>query len=197
MPGLFHVLAAFLVVLAVFHLSEALLIALIDRRSLAWGSFLISRPYCVAMSLAIAEFLVEARLFPSWKAPGVFALVGAALICAGEALRKTAILVAGRSFTHQIAATKSAEHRLVTRGVYAWCRHPAYLGWSVWCIGTQLLLANPICTIAFAVLAWRFFADRIAYEEQLLKRFFGDEFRAYQARVPVGLPLIGRRLNSQ
>ncbi len=30
-------------------------------------------------------------------------------------------------------------------------RHPGYLGWLVWAVGTQILLANPICTIAFAV----------------------------------------------
>lgn len=29
-------------------------------------------------------------------------------------------------------------------------RHPGYLGWYVWCIGTQLLLVNPLSCIAFA-----------------------------------------------
>lgn len=39
---------------------------------------------------------------------------------------------------------------LVTRGVYRLCRHPGYLGWYAWAVGTQLLLCNPICTPAFA-----------------------------------------------
>ena len=31
-----------------------------------------------------------------------------------------------------------------------WVRHPGYMGWAIWAVGTQLLLANPACTLAFA-----------------------------------------------
>lgn len=189
-------LAAFLAVLAVFHLSEALLVALVNRRRPSWGSLLFSSPYCMAMSLAIAEFLIEAWLFPTWKLPGAVAAAGAVLILAGELLRKAAIVTAGKSFTHQIAKVKSADHRLVTWGVYAWCRHPAYLGWSLWCIGTQLLLVNPLCAVTFGFLVWRFFAVRIPYEERLLEEFFRDDYAGYQSRVPAGLPLICGRVRS-
>lgn len=34
--------------------------------------------------------------------------------------------------------------------VYAIVRHPAYLGFLVWAIGTQVALGNPLCTVAFA-----------------------------------------------
>ena len=30
-------------------------------------------------------------------------------------------------------------------------RHPGYLGFLMWCIGTQLLLVNPVSCITFAV----------------------------------------------
>lgn len=30
-------------------------------------------------------------------------------------------------------------------------RHPGYLGWLLWAVGTQVLLCNPVTTIAFAV----------------------------------------------
>lgn len=187
------VLIAFLAVLTVFHLSEALLVALVHRRAPSWDGLLISLPYCAAMSLACAEYLVEAWLIPSWKVPGAVAAAGAALIVAGEGLRKAAILTAGSSFSHAIARARSADHRLVTCGVYAWCRHPAYLGWFLWCVGTQLLLVNPLCAVAFGLMAWKFFAARVPYEERLLEKFFPNEYESYQARVPSGLPLIGRR----
>ena len=29
-------------------------------------------------------------------------------------------------------------------------RHPGYLGWFVWAVAGQLLLANPVCAVAFA-----------------------------------------------
>lgn len=31
-------------------------------------------------------------------------------------------------------------------------RHPGYLGWCVWAVATQLLLANPLCTLLFCFL---------------------------------------------
>lgn len=31
-------------------------------------------------------------------------------------------------------------------------RHPGYLGWMLWAIGTQLVLVNPICLIAFTII---------------------------------------------
>ena len=30
-----------------------------------------------------------------------------------------------------------------------WIRHPAYCGWLIWSVGTQVLLVNPICAVIF------------------------------------------------
>jgi uncharacterized membrane protein len=35
---------------------------------------------------------------------------------------------------------------------YRYVRHPGYLGWFIWAVGTQVLLANPVCTLLFAQL---------------------------------------------
>lgn len=77
---------------------------------------------------------------------------GLALLLCGEALRKAAMVTAGRSFTHAVAVKKRDVHDLVTRGVYRWARHPGYLGWLLWAVGTQLLLANPASVVLFAAL---------------------------------------------
>lgn len=42
-------------------------------------------------------------------------------------------------------------------------RHPSYLGFFIWSIGTQVLLVNPICTVGYAIVTWRYFAQRIRY----------------------------------
>src|SRR4051812_31669288 len=47
-------------------------------------------------------------------------------------------------------------------------RHPSYVGWFYWSVGTQLLLCNPLCTVLYGLAAWAFFKDRIPYEEALL-----------------------------
>jgi len=54
----------------------------------------------------------------------------------------------------------------------------------------QIILCNPICAIAYAYVAWRFFNQRIMDEEKYLITFFGVDYVRYQQRVPVGLPYI-------
>ena len=31
-------------------------------------------------------------------------------------------------------------------------RHPGYAGWLLWVVGTQALLANPLCLVAFPIM---------------------------------------------
>lgn len=45
-------------------------------------------------------------------------------------------------------------------------RHPSYFGFFIWSIGTQVLLINPVCTVGYTVVTWRFFRDRIPYPFQ-------------------------------
>ncbi len=97
---------------------------------------------------------------------------------------------AQHNFTHMIQLRKRPEHTLVTSGVYAWVRHPGYVGWTIWAVGTQLLLCNPLCIPAFAAAAWRFFDRRIRAEERLLASFFGEAWQQYRARVRSGIPGI-------
>lgn len=48
------------------------------------------------------------------------------------------MITAGTSFTHLISYDKRRDHRLVTRGVYSLFRHPSYVGWFWWSVGTQV-----------------------------------------------------------
>lgn len=91
-----------------------------------------------------------------------------------------------------VAEKKSPKHTLVTEGVYRFIRHPGYAGWFYWSIGTQLVLGNPVCVVAFAVSTWMFFRDRIAYEEDLLSSegFFGQKYVDYKRATPTFIPFI-------
>lgn len=86
---------------------------------------------------------------------------------------------------------KARDHVLVTHGVYSWFRHPSYVGWFYWSVGTQLVLMNPVCVVAYAVASWFFFRERITIEEIMLLNFFGQQYCAYQQKVGTGLPFIG------
>ena len=59
-------------------------------------------------------------------------------------------------------------------------RHPSYAGWFMWSLGSQLILVNPICLLAYAYVSFSFFSERIYCEEFMLLKFFGNEYREYQ-----------------
>lgn len=65
-------------------------------------------------------------------------VVGLLLVLCGEALRKAAMLTAGSNFNHIVQNEKAQSHVLVTGGVYAYFRHPSYVGWFYWSTGTQV-----------------------------------------------------------
>ena len=122
--------------------------------------------------------------------------IGLALCLGGEALRKSAMITATSNFNHYIQHVRRQDHVLVTHGVYALCRHPSYVGWFYWSVGTQLLLGNPICAIGYLAASWSFFHGRVLEEEVTLLNFFGEQYSDYQRRVPSGLPFIrGYRLD--
>lgn len=73
--------------------------------------------------------------------------------------------------------------RLVTHGVFARSRNPIYLGDALILAALALAFGN---WLAFLLLPlFVVFIDRlqIAPEERALERLFGDEYRAYCARV--------------
>jgi protein-S-isoprenylcysteine O-methyltransferase len=57
-------------------------------------------------------------------------------------------------------------------------------------VGTQLVLCNPLCTVAYAWAAWSFFNDRIPYEEALLVEFYGLQYVNYAKNAVIGIPGI-------
>lgn len=107
-----------------------------------------------------------------------------------QVVRSLAMFQCGENFSHQIAVKKTKDHQLVTAGIYQYLRHPSYFGWFYWSIGTQIILCNPICTLAYAFVSWKFFKERISFEELTLVEFFGDSYREYKRRSHIGIPFI-------
>ncbi|XP_064154019.1 protein-S-isoprenylcysteine O-methyltransferase isoform X1 [Anguilla rostrata] len=185
--------------LSFFHYSEYLVTAIINPRSLSLDSFLLNHSveYTVAAVSSWVEFTVEKLLIPDLKQLRWLSFVGLLMVLFGEGLRKSAMLTAGSNFNHIVQNEKAQSHVLVTSGVYSCCRHPSYVGWFCWSVGTQVMLCNPVCVLAYALASWRFFRDRIEEEEISLIHFFGDEYVEYKRKVRSGLPFIqGIRVGS-
>ena len=186
-----------------------------------------STAYEAALITGILEFWLE-YFYPPYTSPTVFVItrlrvhpitfwIGFSLCLCGGLLRAIGEIQLGSNFAHQIEVRKSESHELVTTGLYAYVplpivtirddllcsifRHPAYTGWFYFSIGTQLILNNPLCTIAYTVAAWYFFYDRIPYEEGLLLNFFPDyyEYREHTFIFIPFIPKVGERkgLNTQ
>uniref|UniRef100_A0A8C0S549 Protein-S-isoprenylcysteine O-methyltransferase n=3 Tax=Caniformia TaxID=379584 RepID=A0A8C0S549_CANLF len=178
--------------LSLFHYSEYLVTAVNNPKSLSLDSFLLnhSLEYTVAALSSWIEFTLENIFWPELKQITWLSAMGLLMVVFGECLRKAAMFTAGSNFNHVVQNEKSETHTLVTSGVYAWFRHPSYVGWFYWSIGTQVMLCNPICGVGYALTVWRFFRDRTEEEEISLIHFFGEEYLEYKKRVPTGLPFI-------
>ncbi|XP_054297838.1 protein-S-isoprenylcysteine O-methyltransferase isoform X1 [Pongo pygmaeus] len=178
--------------LSLFHYSEYLVTAVNNPKSLSLDSFLLnhSLEYTVAALSSWLEFTLENIFWPELKQITWLSVTGLLMVIFGECLRKAAMFTAGSNFNHVVQNEKSDTHTLVTSGVYAWFRHPSYVGWFYWSIGTQVMLCNPICGVSYALTVWRFFRDRTEEEEISLIHFFGEEYLEYKKRVPTGLPFI-------
>jgi protein-S-isoprenylcysteine O-methyltransferase len=60
-------LLVFCCVLAFYHVSEFALAATYMHDQLGWHSWLVSKPYCIAMFGALMEYAVESRFLPGLK----------------------------------------------------------------------------------------------------------------------------------
>ncbi|KAJ1458121.1 isoprenylcysteine carboxyl methyltransferase putative [Pelagophyceae sp. CCMP2097] len=185
--------SAYAFALCFFHASEFLTTALFKPRDVSFDSWLLdhSLEYKLAALASALEFWIERYFFPTLKQtfPITMAL-GLCVVVLGNGVRMVAMWQCGENFSHVIMTSRDDKHKLVTDGVYAYLRHPAYFGWFWWSVGTQVLLSNPICFIGYFWASRAFFAHRIPYEEATLHHFYPVEYAAYVRRSRIGIPFI-------
>lgn len=181
-------LGLYMMAMGAFHFSEFHMIAAYNPSTLSFASFVLTSKYCIMTPITWVEYWLEYSYYPDIKAFGlVFSLGGVMLVVVGELLRKITIRTAGMSFSHIIAREKTQNHKLVTTGLFHWFRHPSYVGLMCWCVGTQMLLCNPITIIIIPLVLWRFFKKRVYEEEERLIAFYGQQYIEYKKRVGTGL----------
>ena len=84
------------------------------------------------------------------------------------------------------------QERLVTNGLYGLVRHPQYLGLFVALFGEGIVHWPTIFSVGLfpvILLAYTYLARK---EERQMIEKFGDEYRAYQRRVPMFIPRPGQ-----
>lgn len=80
---------------------------------------------------------------------------------------------------------------MASGGVYAWVRHPQYVGFVLVMFGFLLQWPTLLTLAMFPILVWMYV--RLArHEEREALAAFGADYEAYMARVPAFLPRWGR-----
>lgn len=188
----------FLFALSLFHFLEFWCTAERNTLVASIDSFLLTSnwpSYAVAHSAAFVECTIVSVFFPGrswapWGLGNVLLALGIAMVVVGQVVRSAAMLQAGASFNHHVQTKKADSHRLVTTGLYGVLRHPSYFGFFWWGLGTQLVLGNVACFVAYAGVLWMFFSTRIKHEEGKLVEFFHDDYVQYRKRVGTKMPFI-------
>lgn len=167
-------LFAFLASLSLFHFLEYWTTATYNATEARASSFLLfsnGAQYNTAQGLALLEILVSTFFFPQWQARYanfITIIVGLFLVLLGQGARTLAMATAGTNFNHTPQKIKRDGHELVKTGIYAYSRHPSYFAFFWWTIGTQLLVGNKCCAVAFFAILWNFFNNRIKCKSRVL-----------------------------
>ena len=143
-------------------------------------------PRWVAWSLLFAAPVIAVRVaYPEsvripWLPRPLVVAVGAALLAFGLPFCVAAIVTLARDFE---------AGRLFTKGAYGLCRHPIYGSWVVFNVPGMVLLADSWVGLLVPIPMYVALRILVRAEEDWLARTFGDEYRAYRARVPAVFPL--------
>ena len=121
--------------------------------------------------------------------PHVDALVwtGVVLCVAGLLVCIWARFALGRNWSGVV--TLKGEHELITRGPYAWVRHPIYTGLLTMAVGTAVVRGHLAGIIAMPFIFVSFWI-KLRYEEKVMSEKFPDEYAAYQQRVKRLIPFV-------
>jgi protein-S-isoprenylcysteine O-methyltransferase Ste14 len=153
-----------------------------DREERRTTDGLLDDPYGIAMQLAFLLLMCagawdyrspELR----WQPPGMYGVVGMAVLLLGVRLRQSAARALGRHFT--VVLSVLPDHELVSCGPYRWLRHPNYAGLLLIALGTGLMVRSPLF-LSGTLLVWLPLAVlRIRQEERVLYGRLGVRWTEY------------------
>jgi len=82
--------------------------------------------------------------------------------------------------------------KFLDSGVYSWVRHPMYLGILLFCL-LFFFASSSLLSMGVLLVFFIFYDKMAAYEEKSLTDILGEEYVAYQKRVPKWFPKLFSR----
>jgi protein-S-isoprenylcysteine O-methyltransferase Ste14 len=126
--------------------------------------------------------------FANYKLPSWTGWLGAIIFAAAIWLLWRSHADLGRSWTPTLGLRD--DHRLVTKGVFKYIRHPMYAAHILWGVATPLMLHNWIAGFAFLLLTTLQYLSRVGDEERMMLEQFGEEYRSYMERTGRIIPRL-------
>jgi protein-S-isoprenylcysteine O-methyltransferase Ste14 len=118
--------------------------------------------------------------FANYTLPEWAAWLGIAIFIASLYVFWRAHFDLGRNWSPTLQILEG--HKLVTKGIYAYIRHPMYASEWLWVFAQPLLLQNWIAGVGAALLFIPFYFGRVSGEEKMMLKQFGKEYEAYMHR---------------
>ena len=180
-----------IIVLIVFFLLLALVLVIVSR-AIIKKETIIGRPPIPVFYFILAKFLVLVnlvflllrgldagvdRLFIRVVYVDLFAL---ALLISGTIILFLSTVQLNKDLVFGLSS--SVDHKLQTKGIYSFSRHPFYLGFLFILFASCLLTPHIINIIAFLG-AWIIHHFIMIKEEEFLASQYGDEYRQYAENV--------------
>jgi len=117
-----------------------------------------------------------------------FRYYGLIVIVIGMIFRLIAINTLGKFFTVDVSIHHS--HKLITKGVFKYIRHPSYTGALLSFLGFAISLDNWLSLIIIFFPVLLAFNHRINIEEIILKDQIGSEYIDYMKKTKRLIPMI-------
>ena len=138
--------------------------------------------------LAYLENLyIIAPFIPIWNEP-IVGYIGITLIVVGAIIMVASRIQLGKYGTPVIHTGE--DHKLATKGLYKYVRHPMYFGATMMMLGPFIAFRGLFVFIIIIFYYVFVMKMRMQMEEEILIGAFGDEYRDYMKRTKRIIPLI-------
>lgn len=111
----------------------------------------------------------------------MFSWLGIILMIIGTIIVITSVRTLGKFFSRSLII--QGNHRIIKEGMYSFIRHPGYLGAILVWLGFGLGSGNLWSLIIIIFLSTIFYTYRIYWEEKMLIKEFGKEYKKYMQKT--------------
>lgn len=126
--------------------------------------------------------------FADYTLPPLVSMFCVSILILALVILRRAHVDLGRSYSQDLEIKEG--HKLVTRGIYQYIRHPMYAAGFIMSISQIGLLQNWIAGISGVIVLIPFYMLRVPIEEEMMLENFGKDYESYINRINRLLPFL-------